>query len=190
MVSDPKAVFLGFIAQFVTPEQECLSGLLVTNTEGVPKEFRHTEPFKPSRLQSMLYGQTLDFSLGSQAMGPALLSELSIKPTLLCVDEEGQPFFGRFVVDARPGALLKVLPSAEHAFADFIAPDGNLLEAIELDARSQANGHLYAYLEDDTVGTGRRALDAAQQKMNLLTPFQRVRQVLVEVAKIAKSGGR
>ena len=190
MATDVNKVFLGFLGHIVTEDREYLGGLLVTTLEGVPKEFKHTEPVRPSRLQTVIYGESLEPCLGSDAIAETLYSQMAVKPTAICVDETGQPLFGRFVANNPPGALLLRFSSTEHAFGQFLAPDGNLLEGVELQSRAPSGGHLYAYVEDDSTGAGRRTLELASQRMNLESAFDRVRQVLHEIAQIDKTPSR
>ena len=54
---------LGYLAHFVSPQRGYYGGILVTDTRGVPREFRHTDAIKPTRTQTVLYGDSLEASL-------------------------------------------------------------------------------------------------------------------------------
>lgn len=175
---------LGYVAHYLSPQRAYYGGVLVTNAKGVPREFRHSEAVRPTKFQEALYGDSLESSLGSDALGPALCDALVLKPDVLLVDAESRQVFGSFLDAHPPAALLVSYDDPEKAFADTISPDGNLLGARELHLKAQAKHRLFAYIEEgESGGAGHRARAAAQQKMNLLSPFQRIRMVLAQVAE-------
>src|SRR5664279_4390375 len=55
-----------------------LGGLLVTDTSGIPLDFRYTEPITPTRLQSILYGKSLEPHLKEEVIQKTLLKELKL----------------------------------------------------------------------------------------------------------------
>lgn len=59
-----------------------LGGLLVTDTSGIPLDFRYTEPITPTRLQSILYGKSLEPHLKEEVIQKTLLKELKAAPDL------------------------------------------------------------------------------------------------------------
>ena len=59
-----------------------LGGLLVTDTSGIPLDFRYTEPITPTRLQSILYGKSLEPHLKEEVIQKTLLKELKTPPEL------------------------------------------------------------------------------------------------------------
>ncbi len=59
-----------------------LGGLLVTDTSGIPLDFRYTEPITPTRLQSILYGKSLEPHLKEEVIQKTLLKELKAPPDL------------------------------------------------------------------------------------------------------------
>ena len=59
-----------------------LGGLLVTDTSGIPLDFRYTEPITPTRLQSILYGKSLEPYLKEEVIQKTLLKELKTPPDL------------------------------------------------------------------------------------------------------------
>ena len=86
---------IGYLAHYVTPQQRhYYGGILTVDLRGMPREFRHTEAIKPSSMQSLLYGETLELAIGSDAVAPALYSSLTRKPTLLLIETLGRALFG------------------------------------------------------------------------------------------------
>ncbi len=176
---------LGYFAYISTPQRAYYGGLLVTNTRGVPKEFRHSEAIKPSRLQATLYGDSLEASLGTDALAPALYDELTEKPTVLLMDTQGRALFGLFLHMHRPAAMLVALDDPDKAFGDVLCSEGNLLEARDYDYKGSTRERIYAYIEEESgQSTATRVLEVAQKTMNLLSPFERIRAVLTEIAQV------
>jgi hypothetical protein len=59
-----------------------LGGLLLTDTSGIPIDFRYTEPITPTKLQSVLYGKALEPHLKEEVIQKTLLKELKATPDL------------------------------------------------------------------------------------------------------------
>ncbi|MCC5648066.1 hypothetical protein LC607_35310 [Nostoc sp. CHAB 5824] len=175
---------LGYFAHFVSPQRGYYGGILVTDTRGVPKEFRHTDAVKPTRTQTVLYGDSLEASLGTDAIAPALYDALTIKPHILLIEAPSRPLFGSFLLKYRPAALLAALADRDLAFNDMLSLEGDLLAAQEFDLKGSSSERIYAYIEDSTDQQGNKILSTAQRSMNLITPFSRVTMVLTEVSQI------
>lgn len=62
-----------------------LGGLLVTDTSGIPLDFRYTEPITPTRLQGILYGKSLEPHLKEEVIQKTLLKELKVLPDLFII---------------------------------------------------------------------------------------------------------
>ncbi len=178
-----KQYLLGYFAHYVSPERGYYGGLLVTDIRGVPREFRHTEAIKPNRTQVLLYGDSLEASLGTDALAPALYGALTIKPDLLLIDAQGRALFGSFLLQSRPAAMLTVLADRDLAFNDYLTFEGELLAAQDYELKGSSENRIYAYIEDSADQKGNTILTDAQRSMNLLSPFDRVRSVLTEVSQ-------
>lgn len=170
---------LGFFAHLVTVKGTYYGGLLVTNTKGVPKEFRHSDGIQPTRVQILLYGDCLESSLGSDTLAPVLYNSLPQKPHVLLIDQTSRELFGSFIHRHQPaGMLLETSNSSQK-----ISSEGPMLEARQIECKG-AKTQLGLYLEEDPKNAqGLMALTAAQKSMNLLTPFDRIRTVLLELAE-------
>jgi hypothetical protein len=180
---------LGYLAHLYVPQTRAYyGGLLVTNTRGVPKEFRHSSAVKPTKAQLALYGDSLEESIGSEAIAPALFNALTAKIDLLLIDNQGRPLYGGYAHQHPPAALLRVVDDPDKAFGESIHPEGELLDARPFTLRGSSIGHLFAYLDDQGNPSAARALVVAQQRMNLLSPFDRIRTVLTEIAQSEHDG--
>ncbi|MCL1893456.1 MAG: hypothetical protein FWG02_04360 [Holophagaceae bacterium] len=62
-----------------------LGGLLMTNAQGIPTDFRYTEPITPTKLQSVLYGKALEPHLKGEVIQKALMKEIKTPPDLMFV---------------------------------------------------------------------------------------------------------
>ena len=72
------------LAYFVAMKEGAsyLGGLLLTDTSGIPLDFRYTEPITPTRLQGVLYGKALEPHLKEEVIQKTLLKELKSTPDL------------------------------------------------------------------------------------------------------------
>ena len=72
------------LAYFVAMKEGAsyLGGLLLTDTSGIPIDFRYTEPITPTRLQGVLYGKALEPHLKEEVIQKTLLKELKSTPDL------------------------------------------------------------------------------------------------------------
>jgi hypothetical protein len=62
-----------------------LGGLLVTDTSGIPLDFRYTEPITPTKLQTVLYGKALESHLKEEVIQKTLIKEMKGVPDLFFV---------------------------------------------------------------------------------------------------------
>jgi len=189
-MAQPDLVLLGYLAEYISSSGTYYAGILVVNERGLPREFRHTDGVKPSRLQQTLYGDSMDSCLGMDSLGPALYNVLGVKPAVMLLDERGKRVFGDFVLEHLPAAIVKAAKSAEAIFMDQISPMGNMLDALQFDHHGVADSHVFAYIEDNETKSGAQAIKSAHGKMNLVSPFDRVRSVLAQVAEVEENKGR
>ena len=75
------------LAYFVAMKEGAsyLGGLLLTDTSGIPLDFRYTEPITPTKLQAVLYGKALEPHLKEEVIQKTLLKELKAAPDLFIV---------------------------------------------------------------------------------------------------------
>jgi hypothetical protein len=63
-------------------------GILITDANCKPVEFRCTSPVKPNPLQRTLYGQTMLPHIAVDLMGIPLLKSVQLKPSVVIIREE------------------------------------------------------------------------------------------------------
>lgn len=65
-----------------------IGGLMVTDSRGLPVEFRYTEPIQPSKIQQVLYGQVLSAYIKREVILETLLKNIESKFKCLLVEDE------------------------------------------------------------------------------------------------------
>jgi hypothetical protein len=61
---------------------------LVTDSRGIPTDFRYTEPVRPTKLERVLYGSALDIYLREDIILDNLLNAVEAKPSLWLLTDE------------------------------------------------------------------------------------------------------
>ncbi|MBU4293757.1 MAG: hypothetical protein KJ770_06880 [Actinobacteria bacterium] len=87
---------LGFLDLIISEDKEnskdrsekYFGAVLITDSTGVPLEFRCTHPIKPGIVQKQLYGKMLLPYVSVTLCGLPLLNSLNIKPSLLIVKKD------------------------------------------------------------------------------------------------------
>lgn len=144
-------------------------GVLITDIETKPYEFRCTSPVRPTSIQRMLYGDTLQEYVYVELIGVPLVKAAKEKPSLVLV---------------RNPILLRVRPSL---------PCPVVLIRRDPKAASVASGTgegdlkpvaISAHREFPTEASAAQAMLAPlMQKRDLLEPFERVQVALAESHK-------
>ncbi len=79
---------LGYI--LIEEEKERFQGAaMITDSRGIPLDFRYTDPVRPTRLERVLYGEALEIYLREEILLKNLLKAVEIRPHLwLCRDRD------------------------------------------------------------------------------------------------------
>ncbi len=85
LASTQKSLQLGFLAVLEDPTGY-LGGYLVTNAWGRPLEFRVSNPLQPSKLQQILYGDTLRPYIFADLIGKALVDKTASHVQIIVTD--------------------------------------------------------------------------------------------------------
>lgn len=72
-----------------------IGALMVTNENGIPQEFKYTEPIKPTRIQAILYGGSLERYIKLDVIRAKLFKAISNKPDFMFVDNSDASFLGK-----------------------------------------------------------------------------------------------
>jgi len=92
-----------------------LGGILQTDILGIPLDFKYVEPIKPTKLQRILYGKSLEHFINFELILKTLLSQLKEKVLVFVddpilfdfVDSEDVIFIGNFKIEVLNGTDLK-----------------------------------------------------------------------------------
>ena len=83
------SILLGFLALYETSSNDgYLGAIIITDFQGIPQEFRYTQPVKPTAIQKTLYGNSLELYIGVNLCGIPLIQLLANKPSLVFVQNE------------------------------------------------------------------------------------------------------
>ena len=173
---------LGFLSLHQNSGQDgYLGALLVTDYQGVPQEFRCSQPVKPTAIQKPLYGEVLIPYIGVTLCGVPLIGSLKSEPSLIILEQE-------YLLGVRPST---VCPTA------FVQRVG---EAIEVSTGSQEDSgqkrkidcpsgrfqpiNMSAHPEyPDDLEAAHEILDSVFESLDPLEPFGRIKTAIDVLAK-------
>jgi hypothetical protein len=151
---DPSELVLCYLA--CPPDSDGFVGaVLLTDGRGRPLHFAYVSPIRPTRMQRLLYGATLDEHLKVDVITSRLVQDLPTRPHLVFVDMPD--LIGAKRVTGIPTALVSK-PEGEPGIRHETAPG--------------TNG------DRETIGD---VLKTVEGSFNVTEPFGRVRDALKEV---------
>jgi hypothetical protein len=143
-------------------------GTLITDLETKPYEFRCTSPIKPTQLQRMLYGDTLEEYIHVELIGLPLVNASKEKPNLLLV---------------RNPVLLRIRPIVAYPVVLLRRGQGSVANAGEADGTIKPitiSSHRDFPAE---TSSAQMMLGTLMQRRDLLEPFDRLQIALTEAHK-------
>lgn len=167
-MADQNEIKLAFLDASLFDEGTAIRGAaLVTDAETRPLEFRCTSAIKPTSLQRVLYGNTLDEYLFVELIGLPLLRVAKEKPSLILV---------------RNPLFLKMRPSLQHPVVlvsrdnkSALAPGtSDELKLVAITSHRDFSAE---------ASTARQMLATLMQRRDLLEPFDRVCAALADAHK-------
>ncbi len=167
-------IMVGFVDLYETKNHDgYLAAILVTDSQGVPKEFRCTHPVKPTVLQKPLYGDTLEPHIGVELCGIPLVHSVQNKPSLIIVRKE-------FLSGIRKGCDIAVIflrPAGEPINITESDSSGSRLQRDEVKSPTGKFQPIvlisHADFEDDARKV-RGKVEKLFANFNLLEPFERM----------------
>jgi len=78
---------LGYLMVNRTGENEYVGGIMVTDPYAIPVEFKYSEPIKPTGLQKILYGNSIEKYLLVDVIAKKLLQNLEEKPKFILIED-------------------------------------------------------------------------------------------------------
>jgi len=164
--SGKEGLRLGFLAAIEVTGKGFVGGLLVTTQHGRPLEFQCTTPVKPNPTQKILYGPTLKSYLLGELIGQTLIQRAQVKAQLVLVDDTD-------MLDLRQHVQVPVALCEDD---DQSTNDPFLI------GRQVLSFHPDAAADQNEVQSMKRWFT---QDVDLLEPFERVRDALTETIKAA-----
>jgi hypothetical protein len=170
--SKPSPPCLGFLTVLENAELGYLGGYLLLNAAGRPLEFHCTAPIRANRTQEILYGPTLRPFLFGEQIGQTLLTKSKLTPLVVCTDSEPALAVRDFteipvvqVLGATAG-LPSTAPTTQFRLAT---------NQVAVAAGYQGDEQLI-----------RAAWPPLADHLNLLEPFDRIREALDEAQRSAR----
>lgn len=160
-----------------------VGGLMVTDTSGLPVDFRFTDPVTPTRLQRALYGGVLDRYLRSEVVLRTLMEALEQPPSLLVVDDPAlldEPVDicpMAFVGTSRSEALGPVGTRVAQGSGTFLLQAAETGHPLRVTLPSESG-------DEERVGASLADLGT---RMDVLEPLERVRAALAVI--VAQGAG-
>jgi hypothetical protein len=143
--------------------------VLITDLDTKPYEFRITSPIRPSLLQRVLYGNTLDDYVHIELIGVPLLRELREKVNLVLV--------------AKP-ALLRIRPKLSTPVALLRRDSKSVSDTPDANEGSLKIVTITTHRDFSAeTAVAQSLLASVMQKRDFLEPFERLRVALTEAHK-------
>lgn len=146
-----------------------LGALMLTDGRTRPLHFSFVSPIRPTKIQRILYGSTLDEHLKVDVIGKKLLKDLPYAPEILLVDTPDLIAVRR--VAELPTAFLTRVSDGE------VEP--GRLTSLHYDTGAQTD-------DQETIG---QVLASLETVVDLVEPFIRMRDALKEAIKVGDANG-
>src|SRR6056297_255905 len=78
---------LGYLMVTRTSDNEYVGGIMVTDPYAIPVEFKYSEPIKPTGLQKILYGNSIEKYLLVDVIAKKLLQNIEEKPKFILIED-------------------------------------------------------------------------------------------------------
>jgi hypothetical protein len=176
------AVSAAFLTVITSETHGVFGGYLVLNAIGRPLEFHCTAPVKPNRAQEILYGPTLEEYLFAEQIGQTLVKQASATPPVILTDVPALLALRHYI--APPVCL--VLPGDDQTGADDDRSQPARVDSSHakhlLASQFRCGGRPFAVLAEfeQDVSTAGKHLDGLGATMDLLEPFERIREAVNE----------
>jgi hypothetical protein len=157
--------------------------VLVTDSRGIPTDFRYTEPVRPTKLERILYGSALDIYLREDIILDNLIGAVETKPALwLLADEE---LIGPVQkISKLPAVAIAVSARSPLEQSGQCEPTGEpgvfMLQADNISAPLRLT---VSQENVSKIGQFAQFLTSSAEDMELMEPFSRVARALEAVAE-------
>jgi hypothetical protein len=173
MINTPDSkqpTLIAFLSIFETEAKDgYLGAILVTDSQGIPQEFRCTHPVKPTNVQKSLYGETLLPHVTTNLCGVPLVKALQTKPSLILIKEDTA--LGIRGTTPCPVALVRRAGTAIDVRG---AGDSATLQKTRLENKAGRFQPVVIEAAPGESETARSILEKAFGNMDPLEPFERM----------------
>jgi hypothetical protein len=151
---------------------------LVTDSRGIPTDFRYTEPVRPTKLERILYGSALDIYLKEDIILDNLISAVETKPALWLL--ENADLIGPVQkLSKLPAIAVEVSARSPLEQSGQCEPTGE--EGVFMLQADNISAPLRLTLAPENaarISQFARLLTASAEEMELTEPFSRVSRAL------------
>lgn len=169
---------IGFIG-FIVRDGSWTGAIMITDDRGIPLEFKYTDPVKPTGLQELLYGKTLDPFVRREVIGQNLVNQLENRPDLFIVQDPTHLDL-REILDV---PLVSVAPSREKAGgSDGVREVGEIEILVDCETGTTLRARLASQSQKSSVA---ELLKAYGRRLDLADPLERLGKVLEAVSRQA-----
>jgi hypothetical protein len=172
---------IGYLSILPHAEFGYFGGYLVLDSRGRPLEFQCTAPVRPSRAQEILYGPTLRCYVVGELIGATLLDKARFTPPFVLTDQ-----LDALCLASQKGlAMACTLPPRLAPDVDEIAVSKD-----DLSERVEAGGFVFTFVPIGglSAAEGAELLSRLSGAINLLEPFDRIREAIGEAQRITTDG--
>lgn len=164
---------VAYVLSIAVADNVFMGGAMVTDTQGLPLEFRYTEPVRATKLQRVLYGDVLERYIHGDVVAANLINRLEQKPELFLVSDAS--LLPALVASGKKTALLlptRLPPLKELGAEQNVADDELLLQVSETGSplRVRFAAEMDAPRKEDVV----RMVAEISRSMDIVEPLTRL----------------
>ena len=185
--SENKNYLLGFLSFFETSSKDGYLGtVLITDSQGIPQEFRCTHSVKPTTIQKPLYGDMLEPYIGVNLCGVPLFKSIQNTPSLIVVDKE-------FLLDIRktiPCPVIFIRRAGEAINLKSDAGDESNFKRERIDCASGRFQPIVFTTHPDFDDDGQLAREILEKVFSYLDPLEPFERMLKAIEVLGKQDKR
>jgi hypothetical protein len=154
----------GYLGIEKKSDETYIGGIIISDIYGIPVEFKYTEPVRPTNLQKILYGKSIEKYLTVDILAKKLLMSIQEKPRFILVKDM---------------SLLQTQSKFPVIFIESIKKETN--EASENDDRYRTDmiGKEYKIVYVNTLTSEEyQWLTSISKEIDIIEPFSRLKEAL------------
>lgn len=158
---------------------------LVTDSRGIPVDFRYTEPVRPTRLERILYGGALDIYLREEVILENLIGAVEAKPALWVTNDNS---LLKAIQKISRISTLCIEKSSHSPLDQTGSSQPQAEKGVFLLQADGISSPIRVTLSDESLGKSDsifQSLVTAAEEMELMEPFTRIGKALEAVSESA-----